>query len=109
MLSAVVVLFVLRVFRSPPLAGAAVFAVSFPGLVVSPLAGTLLDRRGRLWLIRVDDLVTATAIALIAALREVGALSPAVLLPPLVLVSLTSPLSGTGMLSLFPLLVPRPL
>jgi hypothetical protein len=38
------VLFVLSRYRSPQLAGAAVFLFTFPGLLISPVAGALLDR-----------------------------------------------------------------
>jgi hypothetical protein len=50
----VVVLFVLAEFSSARLAGAAVFALVAPGLIVSPLAGSVLDRGSRLRLIRLD-------------------------------------------------------
>jgi len=41
------VLFALQRFHSPAIAGITVFAGAFPGVVVSPLAGALLDRNGR--------------------------------------------------------------
>ena len=60
------VLFVLQRFHSPALAGIATFLAIVPGLVVSPIAGALLDRHGRLRLILLDYAITirsATACA----------------------------------------------
>ena len=48
------VLFVLQRFHSPALAGAATFLGIVPGLAVSPIAGALLDRHGRLRMILLD-------------------------------------------------------
>ncbi len=47
------VLFVLQRFHSPELAGLTVFLSIAPGIVVSPLAGVLLDRHGRVRLMLV--------------------------------------------------------
>ena len=48
------VLFTLDRFHSPALAGFVTFASIFPGLVVSPLAGAILNRRGRTQFIILD-------------------------------------------------------
>lgn len=58
----VLVLFVLARFRSPPLAGLVVFLSIVPGLLLSPLAGALLDRHRRTLLISLDYGVAATAL-----------------------------------------------
>src|SRR2546430_17235000 len=47
MVSVTIVLFTLASYRSPTLAGLATFFAIFPGLVVTPIAGALLDRPGR--------------------------------------------------------------
>jgi MFS family permease len=103
------VLFVLQRFHSPALAGFATFLAIAPGLAVSPIAGALLDRYGRLRLIQVDLGVAATALALVAALSLANLLAPATLLVIVALSSLTSPLTISGTRTLFPLAVPREL
>ncbi len=107
MLTVAVVLFVLQRFHSATLAGVTVFAYTFPGVVVSPLAGALLDRLGRVSLIRLDYWVAAVAVALVVVLNAAGVLTPPLLVAIAVLGSLTNPLSSAGTRSLFPLLVPR--
>lgn len=103
------VLFVLQRFHSPALAGVAVFLSAAPGLVVSPLAGALLDRKGRVRLILLDYSVAAMTMLLLAALALGGWISPLVLLVIIALSSLTGPLSASGVRALFPLLIPRDL
>ena len=103
------VLFVLQRFHSPVLAGFATFLAIVPGLVVSPIAGALLDRYGCLRLIRVDLGIAATALTLLAALSLANALTPATLLVIVALSSLTSPLTISGTRTLFPRAVPREL
>src|SRR5690242_20778619 len=103
------ILFVLQRFHSPALAGFATFVAIVPGLVVSPLAGALLDRYGCLRLIRVDLSVAALALVLLAALSLASALTPATLLVIVALSSLTSPLTISGTRTLFPRAVPREL
>lgn len=107
MLSIGLILFVLARFHSPQLAGATAFLSIFPGLVVSPVAGALLDRYGRVRLILLDYLIAAISIALIAALSWLHALQPAALLVISGVASLTNPLSAAGMRSLFPIVAPR--
>jgi MFS family permease len=101
------VLFVLARYHSPPLAGLATFLSIAPGLAVSPLAGALLDRHGRVRMILLDYGVAATSVALLAVLSLAGALPVPVLLVILALGALTGPLSASGARALFPLVVPR--
>jgi MFS family permease len=103
------VLFVLERFRSPVLAGIASFLSIAPGLAVSPIAGALLDRQGRLRMILLDYGVAASSLILLAVLSMVHQLTPATLLPVVAVSSLTGPLSASGIRSLFPLVVPRDL
>lgn len=107
MFSIALILFVLARFHSPQLAGAAAFLSIFPGLVVSPLAGALLDRYGRARLILIDYSIAAISMALVAALSWLHLLAPGVLLAIAGLASLTNPLSAAGMRSLFPIVAPR--
>lgn len=100
------VLFVLERFHSPQLAGATAFLISFPGLLVAPVAGALLDRYGRVPLVVVDFLIAASSLGLIAALSAGHALRPPVLLAVVSIASLTGLLSAAGSRSLFPVLVP---
>ncbi len=101
------VLFVLQRYHSPVLAGVASFLSIAPGLAVSPVAGALLDRHGRLRLILLDYGIAASALVLVFALERGAVLSPALLLPIVALSSLTGPLSASGTRTLFPLIVPR--
>lgn len=106
MLQLTIVLFALQRFHSATVAGAVVFLGVMPGLVLSPIAGALLDRHGRGRLVVVDYIVAAASIAAIASLSLADLLSVPALLAIVVLTSLTNPLSAAGMRSLFPLLVP---
>lgn len=100
-------LFVLARFHSAPLAGVAVMLSTFPGLIVSPLAGALLDRAPRGPLMMLDYLIGAGSLALLATLALLDSLSRPALLAIVSLGSITAPLSSTGMRSLFPDIVPR--
>jgi predicted MFS family arabinose efflux permease len=101
------VLFVLQRYHSPSLAGATAFMAFLPGVVVSPLAGALLDRFGRARLVVLDYAVAAAALGLIATLSALHALPPPLLLAIVAVSSLTNPLSWAGARSLFPILAPR--
>ncbi|MCX2947661.1 MFS transporter [Lentzea sp. NEAU-D7] len=104
MFTLVLVFHVLDVFGSAALAGVVVFAAIAPGLIISPLAGALLDRAGVVRSV-VADLVASAV--LVAALAFVPA-SVALILVLAALYSLTSPLNIAGVRVLLPRLVPRP-
>ena len=106
MLRVSLVLFVLSRYHSPQLAGLATFLLLFPGLLVAPVAGVLLDRHGRTRLITIDYLVAAVALLAVAGLSARQALAPPVLLAICGVASITGPLSWAGLRSLFPALVP---
>lgn len=106
MVGVALVLFVLDKYHSPGLAGVVTFASVFPGLVVAPIAGALLDRHGRVRLIIVDYVVAWASLALIGVLALLDALPAPLLVGITAVSSLTSILSHTGMRSLFPMLVP---
>ena len=101
------VLFTLEHYRSPELAGLVVFAGIAPGILVSPIAGALLDRHGRTRLITLDFLIAAASLALIGSLALLGLLPAWLLIVIAALSALTGPLSATGLRSLFPLMAPR--
>ena len=107
MLGVALLLFTLDRFGSPSLAGIVAFASAAPSLLVGPLAGALLDRHGRARLIILDQLTAATALVAIAGLTIAGVLAPWVLVLVTALAGLTTPLSGVGLRTLFPLIVPR--
>lgn len=107
MLGVAIVLFALDRFGSPALAGLVTLASVAPGMVLSPLAGALLDRHGRARLIIADQLVAAGSLVLIASLAVTGTLTPLALVLVISITGLTSPLSNVGLRTLFPLLVPR--
>ena len=101
------VLFVIDTLRSPVLAGLAVFLSLAPGMILSPLAGALLDRHGRVRLMAIDYTASALAIAAIVGSSVAGVLSTPLLLAIVALGSLTNPVGHAGARSIFPLLVPR--
>ncbi len=106
MVSVALVLFTLIHYGSAALTGLVIFVSLVPGLLISPLAGALLDRHGRTRLIIADFVVALVALTLIGLLALGGEL-PAWLLVLIVgVASLTNPLSSTGLRSLFPILVP---
>jgi MFS family permease len=109
MLAIALILFVLGRYHSPQLAGVTAFLAIFPGLVVSPIAGALLDRRGRVRFITLDYLVATVAVLLIAVLSARQALPAPLMLVIVGVSSLTTPLSSTGLRSLFPIVAPREL
>jgi MFS family permease len=109
MVQLILVLFALERFHSPGLAGAVTFLALAPGLLLSPIAGALLDRHGRVKLMVVDYVVAGSALALIVGLGAGDVLSEVLLLAIVTVMSLTFPLSTTGVRTMFPLIVPRPL
>jgi MFS family permease len=106
MVAVTIVLFALALYRSPEIAGAAAFFNLFPGLVVSPIAGALLDRHGRRRLVVIDYLVALASLVLIGALALLNALPAWLLFVVASIASLTAPLSSTGLRSVLPLIVP---
>lgn len=107
MVAVALVLFTLAEYDSPVLAGAVTFASLFPGILLSPIAGALLDRHGRVRLIKLDYLVALATMVLVGGLSLADLLSPELLLAIAVVSSLTGPFSQTGLRSLFPLMVPE--
>ena len=101
------VLFCLERYHSPELAGLVTLANILPGLVVSPIAGALLDRLGRTRLIAVDLGIAALSLALITGLAVVDLLPAWLLVLIAAGASLTGPLSNTGLRTLFPLMTPE--
>ncbi|MGW0520023.1 MFS transporter [Crossiella sp. NPDC003009] len=105
MLSLALVLHILAVSSSPVLAGFVLFAAWAPGVLLSPLAGAVLDRFGSVRAIGADQLASALLIGAIAAV----ATGPQDALPLVLLAllfSLTSPLGLAGIRTLMPRLVP---
>lgn len=107
MVSVALVLFTLDRYGSAAFAGLVTFASVFPGLLISPLAGALLDRHGRIRLVLLDYVVALAAMALIGVLALLDVLPGGVLLVIAVVSSLTAILSHVGLRSLFPILVPE--
>jgi MFS family permease len=107
MLFVALILFVLQRYHSAQLAGITAFMAALPGIVVSPLAGALLDRFGRARLVVLDYAVAAAALGLIAGLSALHLLAAPLLLLIVTVASLTNPLSWAGARSLFPILAPR--
>ena len=79
------------------------------GLMISPIAGVLLDRHGRIRLVRLDYVVALGAMLAIGVLAATDTLSRWALVLITIVSSLTSILGHAGLRSLFPLMVPEPL
>jgi MFS family permease len=109
MVSVAIVLFTLDRYGSPAFAGLVTFASIFPGLLISPIAGALLDRHGRIRLVVLDYTVALVAMLLIGGLALADLLTGWLLVLIAIVSSLTSILSHVGLRSLFPILVPEPL
>jgi len=107
MVGIALVLFTLNQYQSPALAGLVTFAGIAPGIVVSPIAGALLDRHGRTRFIVLDFLIAMVSYGAIGVLAFIDLLPPWLLILIAALSSLTGPLSATGLRSLFPLMAPR--
>lgn len=107
MTGVVIVLFILERYRSPVVAGLFGLASLLPGTLVSPLAGALLDRYGRIRLVLVDYLVGALTSIAVAVMAALGFLPVWLLLVIAVLSSFTLPLAVSGSRSLLPLTLPR--
>ena len=105
----VLVLFVLQRYHSPSLAGLTVMLSILPGLALSPVAGALLDRQGRIRLMILDYAVTAVLGATIVTLSLAHRLPPPLLLLIVSVLGVSNILSITGARSLFPLMLPRTL
>ena len=92
--------------HSPALAGWLAFAAVAPGLVVSPIAGALIDRAGSVWAITVDMASSAAIVMALIVVDRLGWATAPMLLVLVSLFSLTSPLTMAGVRSLLPRLVP---
>ncbi|HYI06688.1 MAG TPA: MFS transporter [Reyranella sp.] len=107
MFALVLVLYVLERFDSPVLAGWVVFASMAPGLMISPLAGALLDRMGAAKAIVIDMAVSAGLLLALAVTDVAGVITAPLLLAFVVFFSLTAPLGTAGIRVLIPRLVPK--
>lgn len=100
MLPISLVLTCLRLYGSPAIAGLAVFLATFPGLMLTPFAGALLDRRGRITFIRLDIVVAITVFAALTGLLAAGRLGVPLICAAAVLLSITRPLAQAGALGI---------
>jgi len=74
MVGVTLVLFTLAEYHSPALTGVVTFVSVFPGLLVAPIAGALLDRHGRTRFVILDYAVALLALSLIGGLALAHAL-----------------------------------
>lgn len=102
----VIVLYGLDRFHAPAFAGWLSFAAMAPGLATSPLSGAVLDRIGAARAIVLDLGLSAALLLALAAAVAMHRDHPALLLGLVGCFSLTSPLSGAGIRTLLPRLVP---
>lgn len=93
--------------HSPSMAGLALFVGLVPGLLLGPVAGSLLDRRARRMLVMIDYAVAGGAVVIIAALLTTHLLQTWELLVLVAVSGVTSPLSATGLRTLLPAFLPR--
>jgi MFS family permease len=103
--SVAMVFFSLGQYHSPALTGATATLVLLPGLVVSPLAGAILNRTSRTGLIIADFTFSATALMILTVLIALRLASPAPFLTIAACTSVTTPLSSAGIRALLPALV----
>jgi MFS family permease len=106
MVGVAIVLFALAEYDSPALAGLVTFASIFPGLLMAPIAGALLDRHGRVRLMMLDYVVALVSLVLIGCLSLADLLPAPLLIAIVVITSLTSILSIVGLRTLFPIMAP---
>ena len=107
MLPIVLVLTALTLYDSPPLAGLLSSLTVFPGLIAAPVIGALIDRLGRVRLIRLDYVVgTALTLALTALTLSSRPEAIVVVLITLLL-GITQMFSDAGTRSLFADTVPK--
>ncbi len=99
------VLFALTRFHSPPVAGWIAFAVLGPGLLVSPLAGAVLDRIGPARVFFVDMAASAVLVCTLAFVSGVGRASVPVVIGLVAMISVTGPLGWAAVWTLLPRLV----
>jgi MFS family permease len=109
MFAVLLVLFVLETKHSAALSGVVVVCSQVPGIIVSPVAGALLDRGSRVALMRLDYFFGSACISLIGVLSLLHRLPTGALLVVVSAASVTAPLSRVGGRSLYPVLVPRAL
>ena len=102
-----IMLHVLDRFGSPAVVGWVVAAASVPGLVVSPIAGALLDRFGPARGIAADLVTSVGFVAAIGLVDARGTGGIALLVGLAAGYSLTRPLSLAGFRTLVPRLVPE--
>ena len=106
MFALAIVLYALTRTGSPVLAGWLAFAAVAPGLVISPIAGALIDSVGSVWAITVDMAAGAACMTALIAVDQLGSANAIILLALTTLFSLTRPLSMAGIRALLPRLVP---
>jgi MFS family permease len=101
------VLFTLERLHSATLAGVVVAASIVPGLVLSPVAGALLDRYGHRRLVALDWALSAAAPLAIVGANWLGRLPAAELIAIVAFNSATSSFGNSGIRALMTRLVPR--
>jgi MFS family permease len=107
MFSVTIVLFVLETHHSAQLF--VVLASQVPGILVSPIAGALLDRGAKVHLMVYAFGFESICICAVAVLSLAHALPTYLLVLIVAVCSLTTPLSRVGGRSIFPVIVPRSL
>lgn len=97
-----IVLYALERFQTPQLAGIVAFVAVAPGLVLSPVAGAVLDRVGAARAITADLSVSAVLVVSLVVADQTGLASGWLLVLIAGLYSLTSPLHLAGVRTLLP-------
>lgn len=107
MLPVSLVLTCLRLYGSPAVAGVTVFLATFPGLLLTPFAGALLDRRGRIAFIRLDIIVAIVVFTALAGLVATARLGVPLIFAAAVVLSCTRPLAQAGARAQVPSMAPE--
>ena len=106
MFNLAIILCALDRFGSPLLTGWIAFASIGPGLIASPFAGALLDRLRAPWAITFDILASAILLLALVLVDRTGLLVAPLWIAIVMIYSLTTPLSASGIRVLIPRLVP---
>ena len=101
------ILYTLELRESARLVGLVVLASWLPGILMSPIAGMLLDARRRAPLVVLDCCVAAASMFAIVVSATAGVMTPWLLLTIVGLSSLTAPFSDSGLRTLLAV-VPKP-
>lgn len=87
--------------------GVIMIATTLPGIILSPITGTLADRHGRKWIMLVSDLVRGSLVFYLAFRQFSGTLTLTELVAATVVISISSAFFNPAALAILPNMVSR--